>query len=331
MRKLRVGIVGATGNVGRVYFALLKDHPYFELTYVAGSKKSISKPFHGFLLEDPFCIKTLKNKTDLVFSALPSDAAELLEKLYARASIPLFSNSSFYRMDEKTELVIPEINGEKILNTSNKSPFIVKPNCAMQNLAIPLYPLHRAFSLQSLHITSLQSVSGAGSALRAGAIMDNVIPFIPKEEEKIIEETQKILGTFCPIFCKAIRIPTSNGHIASISASFEKDFSKKDIIDLWESFEGIPQKWDLPSAPKRPVHFIPEIDRPQLSLDRDKEKGMAVSVGGLQVNAKNHLRFTALSHNLIRGAAGGAILSAEIFYQGVFSKKEMSSFTRSSE
>ncbi|MDJ0651699.1 MAG: aspartate-semialdehyde dehydrogenase [Simkaniaceae bacterium] len=291
MSKLKVGLLGKRGLVGQTYEKLLKDHPYFELIF-APLRKEL-----GTLEKGKVC--------DLIFSALPSKAAKKYDPLYAALGIPVFSSASFHRLQKDVPLIIPEINGTKLKGW--KGAIIAKPNCTLQSMLLPLYPLHQSFGLQTVSVTNLQSTSGAGSHFK---LTDNVIPFIEGEEEKSENESLKILDNpSIKISTHCIRVPVLHGHLACISASFEKKPTLEEVRDCWEYFKGL----QLPSAPEKIFVYFDGEDRPQPHLDVNVGKGMAVAVGRLRTCSLFDIRFIALSHNLIRGAAGGGLLTAELY------------------
>jgi len=291
MRKLKVGLLGKGGLVGRTYEKLLEKHPYFKLVFAPVREE----------LE-----KVEKSKDcDLIFSALPNKAAKIYDLLYAKKGIPIFTSAPFHRFQKDVSLIIPEINGYKLKNW--KGSIIAKPNCTLQSMLLPLYPLHKAFRLKKVATTYLQSRSGAGSGF---TLTDNVIPFIEGEEEKSEKETLKILeDPSIKISTHSTRIPVSYGHLAYVSASFETPPTLDQVRNCWNRFQGL----DLPSAPEKLFIYFKEKDRPQPELDVNLGKGMAVALGRLRTCSFFDIRFIALSHNLIRGAAGGGLLTAELY------------------
>lgn len=317
MERIRVALFGASGSIGKIYREELQKHPFFELTWIAGSPKSEGMVLDGLPLKHPDNLQEMKKNADLIFFAADNLAAKTIEPRLRTLGLPVFTNASFHRMAPFADLVIPEINPNALLNCSlegeKKALFIAKPNCALQNILLPLFPLHKRYQIKKLVVTSLQSVSGAGSTLPAHSIMDNVLPLIPGEEEKIVAEMHKILQASFPFSVSSLRVPTSHGHMAIIRASFEKRPKITDIPPLWDRFIGLPQELHLPSAPKKPVHYFPQNDRPQLSKDRDRGGGMTVSVGKLRSSPLFDVEFCALSHNLRRGGAKGTLLAAELY------------------
>ncbi len=291
MSKLAVGLLGSSGLVGRTYRSLLKNHPFFDLTF-APDRKELSH--------------TEKAKgCALIFSALPNDIAKIYDPLYAKGGFPVFSSASCHRMEKDIPLIIPEINGVELKGWKGK--LIAKPNCTLQSMILPLYPLHQKFHLKGISVTNLQSMSGAGANFE---LKENIIPFIEGEEEKTENETLKILKM--PEIAMSVhctRVPVLHGHMACISASFEKKPTLQEVKDTWEQFKGL----DLPTAPEKPFIYFEEKDRPQVELDVNLGKGMSIALGRLRSCPLFDIRFTALSHNLIRGAAGGGLLTAELY------------------
>ncbi|MBA3603713.1 MAG: aspartate-semialdehyde dehydrogenase [Parachlamydiaceae bacterium] len=354
MEKISVGILGATGMVGQQYLQLLVNHPWFEVSFLASSEQSAGK-FYGEAVEgrwhmnapipDRFInlpitnindIQQAKKSCSFVFSAISHEAAGLYEELYAQNGIPVISNAAYHRYFADVPVLIPEVNPDhiKLIPIQQKNRkwdrgFIVaKPNCSLQSYMIPLAPLHKEFVVQKLLITTLQAVSGAGHpGVSSLGIIDNVIPYISNEEEKSEQEPLKIWGDVgedgitdshnITISAHCNRVPVIDGHLACVSVQFEFTPLKKHILELWENFQGLPQLLNLPSAPRQPIIYCKESDRPQPRQDRNAGNGMSVSVGRLRDCNVFNFRFVALSHNTIRGAAGGGILNAELLmHQG---------------
>lgn len=289
MSKLKVGLLGSSGLVGEEYRKRLTSHPYFELVF-APKRETL------------FDVDRAK-ECALIFSALPSDIAEEVDLLYVKEDRPVFSSASCHRMKKEVPLIIPEINGEKLKTTCGG--IIAKPNCTLQSMLLPLYPLHQVFGLKKVAATYLQATSGAGKDF---SLTNNILPFIEGEEEKSLRETHKILedaSIVMSIHCN--RVPVTFGHLACISASFAKKPTLEEVKACWEAFQGL----DLPTAPTKPLIYREENDRPQ--IEKDLEETMAVTIGRLRPCELFDIRFTALSHNLVRGAAGGGILTAEYF------------------
>ncbi|MDY6874715.1 MAG: aspartate-semialdehyde dehydrogenase [Chloroflexota bacterium] len=353
MKKTKVGVVGATGMVGQNYLRLLKDHPWFQVTYVSASPRSAGKKYSeavaGRWLMDKDIPEEIANlvvghardveeartQCDLVFSAVEMEkqAVRALEERYAASGIPVISNNSAHRHTKDVPMLIPEVNSDHtdIIPFQQKNRgwdrgfIVVKPNCSLQSYLPPVYALIAAgYPVESLVVTTLQAVSGAGYPGPASIDMiDNVVPFIPGEEEKTECEPLKIIGSIkngefvyndsLRISAHCNRVPITNGHTACVSLKFESaPPSLDEIIAIWSEFRAEPQELGLPFAPKSPIIYRGEKVRPQPRKDRDAGKGMAVTVGRLRECPVMDIRFVALSHNTIRGAAGGAILSAEL-------------------
>jgi aspartate-semialdehyde dehydrogenase len=341
-RKLRVGILGATGTVGQRFVQLLENHPQFEVRALAASDRSQGKAYAEACTwrlpgEMPTNVRSLVIEAprppldcELVFSSLPGEMAREVEGDFARAGFPVISNSSAYRMDEDVPLLIPEVNHEhlRLLDRERsaeggKGGFIVtNPNCSTIMLAMALAPLHARFGVEAVVATTMQALSGAGypgvASLDAN---DNVLPFIASEEEKIESETLKILGRFddgqirnalMKVSAQCNRVNVSEGHMAAVRVKLSGQATLTDLREAFASFSSLPQELRLHSAPARPIILRDEEDRPQPRLDRDAGNGMSVTIGRLKPDAVMDYRFVALSHNTIRGAAGAAILNAEL-------------------
>jgi len=348
MKKISVGILGATGMVGQQYVQLLANHPWFDVCFFASSELSAGKiyaeavsgrwhmnmPIPERFLNLPVHrmdeIELAKRSCDFVFSAVSNDAAKIYEELYARNGIPVISNAAYHRRSADVPVLIPEVNPDhaQIIPIQQKNRnwergFIVaKPNCSLQSYMIPLSPLHQQFKVKRLIITTLQAVSGAGyPGVSSLDIMDNVIPYIANEEEKSEQEPLKIWGHIQDNFISSTnniaisahcnRVPVLDGHLACISVQFEQKPDKEEILSIWKNFRGLP----LPSAPDRPIIYREECNRPQPRQDRNAGNGMSVTIGRLRDCSIFDYRFVALSHNTIRGAAGGGILNAEFLMQ----------------
>lgn len=349
MKKMKVAVIGATGMVGQRLVSLLEDHPLFTVSAVLASPNSAGKPY-----EEAICRRAVESPppsvrgmqvldavkdaekaaecADLAFCALslPPDETRALEEKYARLELPVISNNSAHRETPDVPMVIPELNPEhlevipyqkKRLRT-RRGFLVVKSNCSLQSYLPFLHPLKR-FGIKQVAVCTCQAVSGAGKTLwNMPEISDNILPYIPGEEEKSEREPLKIWGNVekgvispansPPITAQCLRVPVSDGHLAATFVSFEKKPTEEEILSAWRSFEGEPQRLGLFSAPKRFLHYFEEPDRPQPKLDRDLENGMAVSAGRLRKDKVFDFRFIGLSHNLLRGAAGGAILLAEL-------------------
>ncbi len=337
-RKYRVGILGATGTVGQRFIQLLENHPQFEITALAASDRSAGKSFAeacAWKLAGamPEYVKGISVQPieppldcDLVFSSLPSSVARETEEAFARAGYPVISNSSSYRMDEDVPLLIPEINHQHtdLIEVQKKkrgftTGFIVtNPNCAVISFAPPLAALHRKFGVESVIVTTLQAISGAGyPGVPSLDITDNVIPYIAGEEPKVETEAQKILGTFAngviekadfPVSAQCFRVHVIDGHTVSARVNLRETATLEEVVAAMSSFPSL----DLHSAPQKFIDVCDEPSRPQPRLDRDSGNGMTITVGRVFPDNIFDYRFVALSHNTVRGAAGSAVLNAEL-------------------
>ena len=334
--RIPVAILGATGSVGQRFIQLLADHPWFRVHEVVASDRSAGKPYAAAadwrletLVPDDVAGLTVKSlggelESRLLFSGLDSSVAGEAEDDYANRGCAVISNSKNHRMAPDVPLLIPEINADhldaiEVQRRRRKGYIVTNPNCSVMGLAIALAPLDRAFGVEAVHVTTMQAISGAGYAgVASYAILDNVIPYIGGgEEEKIESEPRKILGRWADgrfadapmtISAQVNRVPTIDGHLMTVSAKFREPAELRDVRAALENFPSL----DLPTAPKRPIHYLDAVDRPQPRLDRDRERGMAVTVGRLRPCPILDVRFVALVHNTIRGAAGAAILNAEL-------------------
>ncbi len=352
MKKYRVGVIGATGMVGQRFVTLISQHPWFELTEVAASARSAGKTYQEaaggrWLMRSPLpaCasdlvvrnaqtdIDLIAENVDFVFSAVDMKKAEIqaLEEAYARKECPVVSNNSAHRWTEDVPMIVPEINPQHLeiipyqrrrLGTS-RGFIAVKSNCSLQSYVPALHPLKDEFGLEKVLVCTYQAISGAGKTFDTFPdIVDNVIPYIGGEEEKSEQEPLKLWGTIeggkivkassPSITAQCFRVACSDGHMAAVFASFARKPTREDILNRWASFSGLPQKLELPSAPKQFLHYFEEDNRPQTRLDRNLENGMAVSVGRLREDTQFDYKFVCLSHNTLRGAAGGAVLLAEL-------------------
>jgi aspartate-semialdehyde dehydrogenase len=340
-KKLRVGILGATGMVGQRFIQLLEGHPQFEITALAASDRSQGKQFADactwrLVGEMPHSVRSMVVQAcepslscDLVFSSLPGEMAREVEGTFARAGYPVISNSSAFRMDEDVPLLIPEVNHEhlSLLEMQRKSfesgGFIVtNPNCSTIMLVLALGPLHARFGVESVVATTLQALSGAGyPGVASLDILDNVLPFIQSEEEKIEAETKRILGLVksgrvepapFSVSAQCNRVNVTDGHMASVSVKLKASAELEAVRHALSSFSSLPQELKLHSAPETPIIVRTEKDRPQPRFDRDAGNGMSVTIGRLRPDTVFDYRFVALSHNTVRGAAGAAILNAEL-------------------
>ncbi len=351
MKKLRAGIIGATGMVGRRFAALLAAHEWFEPVLLAASPRSAGKTYEEAVgarwagigampqklkdmkLADASDVKGIASEVDFIFCAVNMKASEAgaLEESYARAECPVISNNSAHRSTPDVPMIIPELNAHHagVIDCQRKRlgvkrGFIAaKSNCSIQSFVPMLYALDRRFRLKNALACTYQAVSGAGRTLEDfGEIHDNIIPYISGEEKKSETEPQKIWGRIengiivpsdTPRFsARCARVPVSNGHLAAVYASFEIKPTLEEVTKTWSAYGGIPQRLKLPSAPERFIHCFSEPDRPQPRLDRDVEHGMAVCAGGLKYDSQYDISFMGLSHNTLRGAAGGAVLLAEL-------------------
>jgi aspartate-semialdehyde dehydrogenase len=340
--KRRVGILGATGTVGQRVINLLRNHPYFTVTALAASDRSEGKRFVdacNWKLPYPMP-DAVKNivlqpnqpplKCDVIISSLPSDIALETEGTFAAAGFPVISNSSSYRMHSDVPLVVPEINPDHLdmipfqqkKRGFDKGYIVTNPNCTTIGLVMALAPLQKAFGLEAVMMTSMQAISGAGyPGVASMDILDNVIPHIGGEEEKVEEEPQKILGKFgknkftpAPFLVSAQcnRVAVQDGHLESVRVKLRKKATVEQVAEVLAAFRGVPQELQLPTAPAHPVIVRTEKDRPQPRLDRDAENGMATVVGRISKDTIFDFKFTLISHNTVRGAAGAAVLNAEL-------------------
>jgi len=338
--KIPVGILGATGTVGQRFIQLLEGHPWFDVTWLAASDRSAGKSYSGAMkwrlatplpeniANMPVSPATPEDAPRLIFAALDSAAASELEPLFAASGRAVVSNSSSFRMVADVPLVIPEVNGDhlKLLQTqkwSRKGGMIVtNPNCSAIGLVMALAPLHRRFGVEKVFVTTMQAVSGAGyPGVASLDILGNVIPYISSEEEKMEAETRKLLGTLngdgvaladITISAHCNRVAVEDGHTESVSVKLRSPARPEEIIAAWNEFIGLPQKLKLPNAPERPVVYEPALDRPQPRLDIHRGAGMTAVIGRLRPCSLFDWKFTVLSHNTIRGAAGAALLNGEL-------------------
>ena len=348
-KKLRVGIIGATGMVGQRFITLLDNHPFFETVLLAAStssagktyaqavegrwamKEPIPSPVAGLMVQDASAVAANAGKVDFVFCAVDMPKADtlVLEEAYAKAECPVVSNNSAARMLPDVPMILPEINPEhaniipaqrKRLGT--KHGFIaVKPNCSIQSY-VPMLGALKKYGLKEVAVCTYQAISGAGKTFTSWPEMvDNVIPYIGGEEEKSEKEPMKVWGTIQgdaivhatspKITAQCLRVAASDGHMAAIFVKFDRRPSREEILGAWKTFKGRPQELNLPLAPKQFITYFEEENRPQTKLDRDLENGMGISAGRLREDSVYDYKFVGLSHNTIRGAAGGAVLMAE--------------------
>lgn len=352
MKKFNVGIIGATGMVGQRFSLLLENHPWFNVVAVAASPRSAGKRYEEavgakwamtspipanikdmIVMDATADIDKIASMVDFVFCAvdMKKDEIKALEERYAKAECPVVSNNSAHRGTPDVPMVVPEINPEhiEIISAQRKRlgterGFIaVKSNCSLQSYVPALHPLMAEFGVEKALVCTYQAISGAGKTFDTmPEILDNVIPYIGGEEEKSEQEPLKIWGRIegdkivnaesPSITAQCLRVPVSDGHMAAVFASFKKKPTKEQMLDAWKNFSGVPQELQLPSAPKQFLNYFEEDNRPQTKLDRMLENGMAVSIGRLREDTQYDYKFVCLSHNTLRGAAGGAVLMAEL-------------------
>ncbi|MBQ8316604.1 MAG: aspartate-semialdehyde dehydrogenase [Lachnospiraceae bacterium] len=356
MAKLRVGILGATGMVGQRFIALLENHPWFEVVTVAASPRSAGKTYEEAVGDRwkmttpmPEAVKKLIVKNvneveavaatvDFVFSAvdMTKDEIKAIEEAYAKTETPVVSNNSAHRWTPDVPMVVPEINPDhmKVIDfqkkrLGTKRGFVaVKPNCSIQSYA-PVLTAWAEFEPYEVVATTYQAISGAGKTFKDWPEMvENIIPYIGGEEEKSEKEPLRIWGeikdgvivpaTSPVITCQCIRVPVLNGHTAAVFVKFRKKATKEQLIEKLVNFKGVPQELELPSAPKQFIQYLEEDNRPQVKLDVDYENGMGVSVGRIREDSVYDWKFVGLSHNTVRGAAGGAVLCAELLKAQVY-------------
>lgn len=330
--KIPVAVLGATGSVGQRFVECLSDHPWYELVAVAASERSVGRrygeavrwllpsqiPVKAASMIVASCAEDLPCK--VVFSALGSSVAGEVEEAFARKGYLVVSNAKNHRMRSDVPLIVPEVNPSH-LKLLEKQPYetgriITNPNCSTIGLALALKPLHEAFGLEAVHVVTMQAISGAGYPGVSGMdIMDNVIPYIEGEEHKVETELLKILGASFKVSAQCNRVAVSDGHTACVSVKLHSRPSAEDLLAAWREFQGLPQQFSLPTAPSKPVHYIEGEFNPQPKLHRTLDKGMAVSIGRLRQCPLFDYKFVLLSHNTIRGAAGGAVLCAELYHR----------------
>jgi len=360
MEKLKVGILGGTGMVGQRFISLLENHPWFEVVTVAASPRSAGKTYEEavasrwkistpipekvkkIIVKNVNDVTEVSEDVDFVFSAVDMSKEEIkaIEEAYAKTETPVVSNNSAHRWTPDVPMVIPEINPEhlEVIGSQKKRLgtergfIVVKPNCSIQSYVPALHAL-RKFKPKVVVATTYQAISGAGKNFDDWPEMvDNVIPYIGGEEEKSEQEPLRIWGRIengrivkaeAPVITtQCIRVPVTDGHMAAVFVSFENKPEKEEIIKAWNEFKGIPQELLLPSAPKQFIKYFEEDNRPQTKLDREYENGMGVTTGRLREDVIYDYKFIGLSHNTVRGAAGGAVLIAELLKaQGYITKK----------
>lgn len=358
--KLKVGILGGTGMVGQRFISLLENHPWFEVVCIAASPRSAGKTYEeavggrwkmdtpmpeavkNIIVCDVNEVEKVSSQVDFVFSAvdMTKDEIRAIEEAYAKTETPVVSNNSAHRWTPDVPMVVPEINPEhlEVIEAQqkrlgiNKGFIVVKPNCSIQSYAPALFAL-KEYKPTKVIASTYQAISGAGKTFKDWPeMLGNIIPYIGGEEEKSEQEPLRIFGKVengvivkaeSPIISsQCIRVPVLNGHTATVFMSFENKPSKEEIIDKWTSFSGLPQKLELPSAPKQFISYREEDNRPQVSLDVNYENGMGIVLGRLREDTIFDYKFVGLSHNTVRGAAGGAVLIAELLKaQGRIQKK----------
>lgn len=351
-KQYNVGVVGATGMVGQRFITLLANHPWFNITSLAASSRSAGKKYEDAVgkkwcmdTEIPEKVKDMivRNATadidkitaevDFVFCAvdMKKDEIKKLEEEYAKHECPVVSNNSAHRFTPDVPMVVPELNADHIKiipsqrkRLGTKRGFIaVKSNCSLQSYVPALFPLHDKFGVKDVLVCTYQAISGAGKTFATWPEMiDNIIPYIGGEEEKSEKEPLKLWGKIegdeikladSPNFtAQCIRVPVSNGHLGAVFVNFEKKPTIEEMKEIWKSFKGRAQELDLPSAPKQFLNYFEEDDRPQIKSERMLENGMAISIGRLREDTQYQYKFVCLSHNTLRGAAGGAVLLAEL-------------------
>ncbi|MBZ5493204.1 MAG: aspartate-semialdehyde dehydrogenase [Acidobacteriia bacterium] len=345
--KIPVGILGATGTVGQRFIQLLHEHPWFEITWLAASDRSagklypeaakwnLSTPIPGKIAAMKVSAAAPDSSTPkLVFAALDATAAQQIEPAFAEAGHAVVSNSSAFRMAEDVPLIIPEVNGDHVplIKTQkwykkNGGFMVTNPNCSAIGLVLALAPLHRRFGIDKIFVATMQAISGAGyPGVASMDILGNVIPYIAKEEDKMEAETRKLLGSLkkgslngsrvidadLTLSAHCNRVAVEDGHTESVSLKLRKSAQAEEIIEAWNEFRCLPQKLKLPTAPEQPVIYESAPDRPQPRLDRDRGRGMSAVCGRLRPCNIFDWKFTVLSHNTIRGAAGAALLNGEL-------------------
>ncbi|HEY2168400.1 MAG TPA: aspartate-semialdehyde dehydrogenase [Candidatus Angelobacter sp.] len=345
--KIPVGILGATGTVGQRFIQLLHEHPWFEITWLAASDRSAGRLYPeaakwNLATPIPANIAAMKvsaaapdsSTPKLVFAALDATAAQQIEPAFAEAGHAVVSNSSAFRMAEDVPLIIPEVNGDHVplIKTQkwykkNGGFMVTNPNCSAIGLVLALAPLHRRFGIDKIFVATMQAISGAGyPGVPSMDILGNVIPYIAKEEDKMEAETRKLLGSLkegslngshiadadLTLSAHCNRVAVEDGHTESVSLKLRKPATAEEIIGAWNEFRCLPQKLKLPTAPEQPVIYESAPDRPQPRLDRDRGRGMSAVCGRLRPCNIFDWKFTVLSHNTIRGAAGAAVLNGEL-------------------
>ena len=350
-RQYKVGIVGATGMVGQRFVTLLENHPWFKLTVLAASGRSAGKTYEEavgprwamtspmpesvkkMVVLDASKVEEVASQVNFIFCAvnMPKDEIKALEEAYAKAECPVVSNNSANRFTPDVPMVVPEINADHIeiipaqrKRLGTKRGFIaVKSNCSLQSYVPALHPLMKDFGVSKALVCTYQAISGAGKTFKDWPEMEgNIIPYIGGEEEKSEQEPLRLWGSIkdgvivkaeSPVItCQCVRVPVLNGHTAAVFVKFRKKVTKEQLIQKLREFKGVPQELKLPSAPARFIQYLEEDNRPQVAADVDFERGMGISVGRLREDTVYDYKFIGLSHNTVRGAAGGSVLCAEL-------------------
>ena len=360
MKKSKVAVLGATGMVGQRLLLLLENHPYFDVVKLAASPRSAGKKYSELmdrrwkldqgipeyakelLIEDLYKIDEVADGIDMVFCAINLDKEALikLEEDYAKREVVVVSNNSANRNKDDVPMIIPEINSahldvipaqRKRLGTE-KGFIVTKPNCSIQSY-VPIFNAFKEYGVKEASICTYQAISGSGKTFNEWPEMvENIIPYIGGEEEKSEQEPLRVLGKvengeivkaeLPKITCQCVRVPVLNGHTAAVFINFEKKPTKEQLIEKLVNFKGFPQEAELPSAPKQFIQYLEEENRPQVTADVDYERGMGVSIGRLREDSMYDFKFIGLSHNTVRGAAGGAVLCAEaLTAKGYIAKK----------
>lgn len=345
-KKIPVGILGATGSVGQKFIQLLANHPWFEIAALGASERSAGKPYRdavNWLMPEPIpkhiaemrvgmCVPGMP--CSLVFSGLDSSVAGEVEMAFAEAGYAVISNAKNHRMDPSVPLLVPEVNPDHLALVKKqkfgKGMIVTDPNCSVIGLVMALKPLVDAFGVEAVNVVTMQAISGAGyPGVASLDIIDNVIPFIQGEEDKLETEPLKILGKLqgdavtpasLMISAQCNRVAVSDGHLACVSVKLKSGASVEDILHAWNTFSSMPQALQLPMAPARPLHYLDHQAHPQPKLHRHLDKGMSVAIGRLRKCALLDYKFALLSHNTVRGAAGAAILNAELLIHNSYLK-----------
>ncbi len=337
-KKIPVAILGATGVVGKHFVYLLQDHPWFRIESLIASKNSSGKCY-GDLIEWEFDVElkkevaalpvtTLDSSPDasILFSSLDADVAKDAELAFAEKGYVVISNSSAFRMDERVPLIVPEVNPSH-LELLKENPFgergtiVTNPNCSVIGLVMALASLEEHYGIEAVSVHTLQALSGAGRSGQSLDVEDNVIPHIPNEESKIETEPLKILGTYLDgkidlkqfkVSAQVNRVNVTHGHLENVAVKLKRPAKRDEIIDGWNHFKGEPQALELPTAPLHPIRYLEDVDSPQPKRHRDEGNGMTLTIGGLRECSLMDWKFSILSHNVFRGAAGTAVLNAEL-------------------